>query len=98
MKAVTQDVAYAMDWKKLKKMTTVKYCPRGKIKKLKIKLWNLKVKGTDIISYTLRFQELALMCGRDKIPDDVSISALRHEEAIVITNDTECDQKLITDY
>ncbi|GJV22213.1 putative reverse transcriptase domain-containing protein [Tanacetum coccineum] len=64
MKAVTQDVAYAMDWKKLKKMTTVKYCPRGKIKKLKIKLWNLKVKGTDIISYTLRFQELALMCGR----------------------------------
>ncbi|GJV74597.1 hypothetical protein Tco_1506181 [Tanacetum coccineum] len=26
-------------------------------------LWNLKVKGTDIPSYTLRFQELALMCG-----------------------------------
>ncbi|GJY32057.1 hypothetical protein Tco_0415552 [Tanacetum coccineum] len=25
---------------------------------------NLKVKGTDIASYTLRFQELALMCGR----------------------------------
>ncbi|GJV88453.1 putative reverse transcriptase domain-containing protein [Tanacetum coccineum] len=27
-------------------------------------LWNLKVKGTDVASYTLRFQELALMCGR----------------------------------
>ncbi|GKB12514.1 hypothetical protein Tco_0846437 [Tanacetum coccineum] len=27
-KAVTQDVAYAMDWKALKKMMTVKYCPR----------------------------------------------------------------------
>ncbi|GJW01595.1 putative reverse transcriptase domain-containing protein [Tanacetum coccineum] len=64
MKAVTQDVAYAMDWKTLKKMMTVKYCPRGEIKKLEIKLWNLKVKGTDITSYTLRFQELALMCGR----------------------------------
>ncbi|GJX33280.1 putative reverse transcriptase domain-containing protein, partial [Tanacetum coccineum] len=64
MKAVTQDVAYAMDWKTLKKMMTVKYCPRGEIKKLEIKLWNLKVKGTDIPSYTLRFQELALMCGR----------------------------------
>ncbi|GJT12850.1 putative reverse transcriptase domain-containing protein [Tanacetum coccineum] len=25
---------------------------------------NLKVKGTDVASYTLRFQELALMCGR----------------------------------
>ncbi|GKF66848.1 hypothetical protein Tco_0193365 [Tanacetum coccineum] len=42
----------------------VKYCPRGEIKKLEIELWNLKVKGTDVASYTLRFQELALMCGR----------------------------------
>ncbi|GJY92623.1 putative reverse transcriptase domain-containing protein [Tanacetum coccineum] len=30
---VTQDVAYAMDWKALKKMMTIKYCPRGEIKK-----------------------------------------------------------------
>ncbi|GKE85565.1 reverse transcriptase domain-containing protein, partial [Tanacetum coccineum] len=64
MKTVTQDVAYAMDWKALKKMMTVKYCSRGEIKKLEIELWNLKVKGTDVASYTLRFQELALMCGR----------------------------------
>ncbi|GKE29543.1 hypothetical protein Tco_1444927, partial [Tanacetum coccineum] len=28
IKTVTQDVAYAMDWKALKKMMTVKYCPR----------------------------------------------------------------------
>ncbi|GJX96336.1 putative reverse transcriptase domain-containing protein [Tanacetum coccineum] len=63
-KAVTQEVAYAMDWKALKKLMMVKYCPRGEIKKLEIELWNLKVKGTDIPSYTLRFQELALMCGR----------------------------------
>ncbi|GJU33756.1 putative reverse transcriptase domain-containing protein [Tanacetum coccineum] len=63
-KAVTQEVAYAMDWKALKKIMTVKYCPRGEIKKLEIELFNLKVKGTDIPSYTLRFQELALMCGR----------------------------------
>ncbi|GJV13590.1 putative reverse transcriptase domain-containing protein, partial [Tanacetum coccineum] len=28
MKTVTQDVAYDMDWKALKKMITVKYCPR----------------------------------------------------------------------
>nr|GEY14076.1 hypothetical protein [Tanacetum cinerariifolium] len=41
-----------------------KYCLRGEIKKLEIELWNLKVKGTDVASYTLRFQELALMCGR----------------------------------
>ncbi|GJV73021.1 reverse transcriptase domain-containing protein [Tanacetum coccineum] len=64
MKTVTQDVAYAMDWKTLKKMMIVKYYPYGEIKKLEIELWNLKVKGTDVTSYTLRFQELALMCGR----------------------------------
>ncbi|GKC71643.1 reverse transcriptase domain-containing protein [Tanacetum coccineum] len=64
MKTVTQKVTYAMDWKTLKKMMTVKYCPRGEIKKLEIELWNLKVKGTDVTSYTLHFQELALMCGR----------------------------------
>ncbi|GJT91411.1 hypothetical protein Tco_1080256 [Tanacetum coccineum] len=33
-----QDVAYVMDWKALKKMMTVKYCPRGEIKKLEIEL------------------------------------------------------------
>ncbi|GKE13201.1 hypothetical protein Tco_1416752 [Tanacetum coccineum] len=37
-KAVTQEVAYAMDWKALKKLMTVKYCPRGEIKKLAIEL------------------------------------------------------------
>ncbi|GKC83897.1 putative reverse transcriptase domain-containing protein [Tanacetum coccineum] len=34
MKTVTQDVAYAMEWKALKKMMAVKYCPRGEIKKM----------------------------------------------------------------
>ncbi|GKC56984.1 putative reverse transcriptase domain-containing protein [Tanacetum coccineum] len=44
IKTVNQDVAYALDWKALKKMMAVKYYPRGEIKKLEIKLWNLKVK------------------------------------------------------
>nr|GEV98881.1 reverse transcriptase domain-containing protein [Tanacetum cinerariifolium] len=52
-------------WKKiLMKMMTAKYCPRSKIKKLEIEIWNLKVKGTYVVSYTQRFQELAIMCGR----------------------------------
>nr|GEZ93663.1 hypothetical protein [Tanacetum cinerariifolium] len=45
-------------------MMTAKYCPRGEVNKLEVELWNLKVKGTDITSYTLRFQELSLLCGR----------------------------------
>nr|GFC89431.1 hypothetical protein [Tanacetum cinerariifolium] len=32
--------------------------------KLEMKLWELKVKGTDLASYTQHFQELALLCGR----------------------------------
>ncbi|GKC01211.1 reverse transcriptase domain-containing protein [Tanacetum coccineum] len=58
------DAAYGMPWKTLMKMMFDKYCPRGEIKKLEIEIWNLKVKGTDVVSYTQRFQELALMCGR----------------------------------
>nr|GEY05097.1 putative reverse transcriptase domain-containing protein [Tanacetum cinerariifolium] len=34
----------------------------GEIKKLEIELWNLKVKGNDVSTYTNRFQELALIC------------------------------------
>ncbi|GJR24543.1 reverse transcriptase domain-containing protein [Tanacetum coccineum] len=64
VRAVRHDIAYAMPWKTLKKMMTDKYCPRSEIKKLETKMWNLKVKGTDVMSYNQRFQELALMCDR----------------------------------
>ncbi|GKB31741.1 putative reverse transcriptase domain-containing protein [Tanacetum coccineum] len=64
VKTVGHDAAYGMPWKTLKKMMIAKYCPRGEIKKLEIELWNLKVKGTDVLSYNQRFQELALMCSR----------------------------------
>ncbi|GJZ19078.1 hypothetical protein Tco_0555668 [Tanacetum coccineum] len=43
---------------------TDKYCPRVEIKKLEAELWNLKVKGTDVIGYNQRFQEVALLCFR----------------------------------
>ncbi|GJW14314.1 hypothetical protein Tco_0018447 [Tanacetum coccineum] len=48
----------------LKKKMTDKYCPRGEIKKLEVEMWNRKVKGTDVVSYNQRCQELALMCAR----------------------------------
>nr|GEY51388.1 hypothetical protein [Tanacetum cinerariifolium] len=55
-------MAYAMTWEVLKKKMTDKYCSQRELKKLEIKLWNLKVKGNDIPTYTDRFQELTLMC------------------------------------
>ncbi|GJT09953.1 putative reverse transcriptase domain-containing protein [Tanacetum coccineum] len=64
VKTVGHDAAYGMPWKTLMKMMTDKYYPRNEIKKLEIEIWDLKVKGTDLTSYTQRFQELALLCGR----------------------------------
>ncbi|GJY76753.1 putative reverse transcriptase domain-containing protein [Tanacetum coccineum] len=69
VRTVGHDVAYAMTWTDLKKKMTDKYCPRGENKKLEVELWNLKVKGIDVIGYNQRFQELALMCVR-MIPEE----------------------------
>nr|GEY39368.1 reverse transcriptase domain-containing protein [Tanacetum cinerariifolium] len=62
VRTLGHEAAYAMTWETLKKKMTDKYCPKGKIKKLEIELWNLRVKGNDVAAYTQRFQELALMC------------------------------------
>ncbi|GKD63883.1 reverse transcriptase domain-containing protein, partial [Tanacetum coccineum] len=61
VRTVGHDVAYAITWTNLKKMITNKYCPRGEVKKLEVEMWNLKVKGTDVVSLINVFQELALM-------------------------------------
>ncbi|GJW08329.1 putative reverse transcriptase domain-containing protein [Tanacetum coccineum] len=64
IKTVTHDLAYAMPWKTLKNIMIDKYFPRGENKKLEVEMWNLKVKGTDVVGYNQLFQELALMCDR----------------------------------
>nr|GFB76024.1 putative reverse transcriptase domain-containing protein [Tanacetum cinerariifolium] len=61
---IGHEAAYGMTWKTLMKMMTEKNYPRNEIRKLEMQLWDLKVKGTDLASYTQRFQELALLCGR----------------------------------
>nr|GFB43584.1 hypothetical protein [Tanacetum cinerariifolium] len=38
----SQEVADATPWKTLRQMMTMKYCPRGEVKKLEVELWNLK--------------------------------------------------------
>ncbi|GKF11130.1 reverse transcriptase domain-containing protein, partial [Tanacetum coccineum] len=62
VRTLCHDAAYAMTWGTLKKKLMDKYYPKGKIKKLEIELWNLKVRGNDVASYTRSFHELALMC------------------------------------
>ncbi|GJU95464.1 putative reverse transcriptase domain-containing protein [Tanacetum coccineum] len=51
-------------------MMTDKYCLRGETKKLEFEMWNLKVKGTDVVTYSQCFQELALMCDR-MFPEEI---------------------------
>ncbi|GJX84638.1 hypothetical protein Tco_0335412 [Tanacetum coccineum] len=49
IKTVGHYAAYGMPWRTLMKMMTDKYCLKSEIKKLEIELWNLKVKGTDVV-------------------------------------------------
>ncbi|GKF04976.1 reverse transcriptase domain-containing protein [Tanacetum coccineum] len=64
VRTIGHDVTYLMTWTDLKKKMTDKYFPRNKMKKIEAELWNLKVKGTDVIGYNQCFQELALLCVR----------------------------------
>nr|GEY27669.1 hypothetical protein [Tanacetum cinerariifolium] len=64
IQTVGHEAAYGMPWKTLMKMMTEKYCPQNEIRKLEMELWDLKVKGTDLASYTQRYQELDLLCER----------------------------------
>ncbi|GJT55499.1 putative reverse transcriptase domain-containing protein [Tanacetum coccineum] len=49
METVFRIIAYAMTWSDLKKKMTTKYCLRNEIKKIEAELWNLKVKGTNVV-------------------------------------------------
>ncbi|GJU26783.1 reverse transcriptase domain-containing protein [Tanacetum coccineum] len=60
--SVTLDTAHATPWSNFKAMFIRKYYPRNEIKQIENELWNLKVKGTNLIAYNQRFQELILLC------------------------------------
>nr|GEZ83183.1 putative reverse transcriptase domain-containing protein [Tanacetum cinerariifolium] len=96
VKTTTPEAAHAMPWRKLKKMMTDKYSSSGEIKKLEFEMWNLKVKGTDVVAYSQRFQELALMCDQmfpkeiDKVkryvggfPDTIHVSVMATKPKIM---------------
>ncbi|GJW62263.1 hypothetical protein Tco_0111598 [Tanacetum coccineum] len=70
VKTTTNEASHAMPWRTLKKMMTDKYCLRGEIKKLEFEMWNLKVKGNDVVTYSQCFQELALMYDR-MFPEEI---------------------------
>ncbi|GJT38644.1 putative reverse transcriptase domain-containing protein [Tanacetum coccineum] len=88
MKAVTQDVAYAMDWKALKKMMTVKYCPRGENKEVGIEIREPLKESDEVEKYV------------GGLPDMIRGNVMSYrpktmEEAIEFAND-QMDQKVLT--
>nr|GEW98446.1 reverse transcriptase domain-containing protein [Tanacetum cinerariifolium] len=57
MEAVTKKT-----WVEVKVTTTEEYYPPEQIQRMECELWNLRVKETDISSYTTCFNELMLLC------------------------------------
>ncbi|GJY14659.1 putative reverse transcriptase domain-containing protein [Tanacetum coccineum] len=50
-----------MPWTMMKQLMTAEFCPIEEIQLMEHELWNLKIKEYDIVAYTQRFNELALM-------------------------------------
>ncbi|GKG22719.1 putative reverse transcriptase domain-containing protein, partial [Tanacetum coccineum] len=53
-----------MPWTKMKQLMTGEYCPAKEVQRMEHEFKNLKVKEYNIVAYTQRFNELALMCPR----------------------------------
>ncbi|GJV06069.1 putative reverse transcriptase domain-containing protein [Tanacetum coccineum] len=71
VRAVGQDLAYAMPWTALKRMITYKYCPRGEIKKLESKYWNLKFdRYRSLMTLQPTIPKFGTMCDR-KFPESM---------------------------
>ncbi|GKB03191.1 putative reverse transcriptase domain-containing protein [Tanacetum coccineum] len=64
-----------MPWTEMKQLMTAEFFPIEEIQRLENELWNLKVKEYDIVAYTQRFNELALMCPRMVEPERVKVDA-----------------------
>ncbi|GJR42837.1 putative reverse transcriptase domain-containing protein [Tanacetum coccineum] len=64
-----------MPWTEMKQFMTAEFCPIEEIQCIEHELWSLKVKEYDIIAYTQRFNELALMCLRMVEPERVKVDA-----------------------
>ncbi|GKC30190.1 putative reverse transcriptase domain-containing protein [Tanacetum coccineum] len=62
-------------WTEMKQLMTAEFCPAEKVQRIKHELWYLKVKQFNIVAYTQRFNELALMCPRMVELENVKVDA-----------------------
>ncbi|GKD28970.1 putative reverse transcriptase domain-containing protein [Tanacetum coccineum] len=64
-----------MPWTEMKQLMTSEFCLIEELQRMEHELWNLKVKEYNIVAYTQRFNELALMCLRMVEPERVKVDA-----------------------
>ncbi|GJW81068.1 putative reverse transcriptase domain-containing protein [Tanacetum coccineum] len=64
-----------MPWIEMKQLMTVEFCLIEEVQRIEHELWKLKVKEYNIVAYTQRFNELALMCPRMVEPERVKFDA-----------------------
>ncbi|GJV30557.1 reverse transcriptase domain-containing protein [Tanacetum coccineum] len=54
--------AYKITWVEFNKLLIKKYCPRTEIQNMENEFYHLTVKGNDLKTYVIRFQELETLC------------------------------------
>ncbi|GJR45886.1 putative reverse transcriptase domain-containing protein [Tanacetum coccineum] len=59
----------------MQQLMTAEFCPIEEVQRMEHELWNLKVKKYDVVAYTQRFNELALICPRMVEPERVKVDA-----------------------
>nr|GEW29314.1 retrovirus-related Pol polyprotein from transposon TNT 1-94 [Tanacetum cinerariifolium] len=64
-----------MSWIEMKQLMTAEFYPVDEIQLMEYGLWNMKFKEYNIVAYTQRFNELALMCPRMVEPERVKVNA-----------------------
>ncbi|GJR44827.1 hypothetical protein Tco_1312930 [Tanacetum coccineum] len=60
-------------WTEVRKWMTEEFCPRSVLQRLEQELYNLKLKGTDMMVITNRFHEFGLLCPRMVEPEQVKV-------------------------
>nr|GEW48384.1 hypothetical protein [Tanacetum cinerariifolium] len=64
-----REVAKGRPWAEVKQMMTDEFCPTEEVQSLEDELRHLKLKDMNIVAYTERFNELALLC-LDAVPNE----------------------------
>nr|GEY59795.1 hypothetical protein [Tanacetum cinerariifolium] len=64
-----REVANGRPWTEVKQMMTDEFCPTEEVHRLEDELRHLKLRDMNIVAYTERFNELALLCP-DAVPNE----------------------------